>query len=162
MGEYYSTKDFTNDNNIPLPVVLITDERLCNTFSYGEVILYALIKYRMRLSAMNHLQFEDENGLFVIYSQKELADMLHKSERTVKRWFQNLKDSGWIKTTQTGVGECSKIYLKNVCALAEDATKMLRGKDKKCPTHGGQKCPPWGVKNVPRGGSKMSPHLYRE
>ena len=147
MGEYYSTKDFTNDNNIPLPVVMITDERLCNIFSYGEVILYSLIKYRMRLSAMNSLQYEDENGLFVIYSQKELAEMLHKSERTVKRWFQNLNDSGWIMTVQTGVGECSKIYLKNVYTLVENKVSKMS---------------PMGVKNVPHGVSKMSPHLYRE
>ena len=147
MGEYYSTKDFTNDNNIPLPVVMITDERLCNIFSYGEVILYSLIKYRMRLSAMNSLQYEDENGLFVIYSQKELAEMLHKSERTVKRWFQNLNDSGWIMTVQTGVGECSKIYLKNVYTLVENKVSKMS---------------PMGVKNVPHGVSKMPPHLYRE
>ena len=146
MGQYYSSKDFVNDNTIPLPVVMITDERLCNVFSYGEVILYSLIKYRMRLSAMNRTQYEDENGLFVIYSQKKLAEMLHKDERTVKRWFKNLKDSGWIMTVQTGVGECSKIYLKNTYTLVENAES---GGDKNV-TRGGDK-------NVTRGGTKMSP-----
>lgn len=145
MGQYYASKDFVNDNTIPLPVVMITDERLCNVFSYGEVILYSLIKYRMRLSAMNCTQYEDENGLFVIYSQKELAEMLHKDERTVKRWFKNLKDSGWIMTVQTGVGECSKIYLKNTYTLVENAESM------------GTKMSPVGDKNVTRGGTKMSP-----
>ena len=145
MGQYYASKDFVNDNTIPLPVVMITDERLCNVFSYGEVILYSLIKYRMRLSAMNCTQYEDENGLFVIYSQKELAEMLHKDERTVKRWFKNLKDSGWIMTVQTGVGECSKIYLKNTYTLVENAES------------GGTKMSPVGDKNVTRGGTKMSP-----
>ena len=158
MGQYYASKDFVNDNTIPLPVVMITDERLCNVFSYGEVILYSFIKYRMRLSAMNCTQYEDENGLFVIYSQKKLAEMLHKDERTVKRWFKNLKDSGWIMTVQTGVGECSKIYLKNTYMLVENAES---GGDKNV-TRGGQKCHPWGDKNVTRGGTKMSPHLYRE
>ena len=150
MGQYYASKDFVNDNTIPLPVVMITDERLCNVFSYGEVILYSLIKYRMRLSAMNCTQYEDENGLFVIYSQKKLAEMLHKDERTVKRWFKNLKDSGWIMTVQTGVGECSKIYLKNTYMLVENAES------------GGTKMSPVGDKNFTRGGAKMSPHLYRE
>lgn len=145
MGQYYASKDFVNDNTIPLPVVMITDERLCNVFSYGEVILYSLIKYRMRLSAMNCTQYEDENGLFVIYSQKKLAEMLHKDERTVKRWFKNLKDSGWIMTVQTGVGECSKIYLKNTYTLVENAES------------GGTKISPVGDKNVTRGGTKMSP-----
>lgn len=145
MGQYYASKDFVNDNTIPLPVVMITDERLCNVFSYGEVILYSLIKYRMRLSAMNCTQYEDENGLFVIYSQKKLAEMLHKDERTVKRWFKNLKDSGWIMTVQTGVGECSKIYLKNTYTLVENAES------------GGTKMSPVGGKNVTRGGTKMSP-----
>ena len=145
MGQYYASKDFVNDNTIPLPVVMITDERLCNVFSYGEVILYSLIKYRMRLSAMNCTQYEDENGLFVIYSQKKLAEMLHKDERTVKRWFKNLKDSGWIMTVQTGVGECSKIYLKNTYMLVENAES------------GGTKMSPVGDKNFTRGGAKMSP-----
>lgn len=145
MGQYYASKDFVNDNTIPLPVVMITDERLCNVFSYGEVILYSLIKYRMRLSAMNCTQYEDENGLFVIYSQKKLAEMLHKDERTVKRWFKNLKDSGWIMTVQTGVGECSKIYLKNTYTLVENAES------------GGTKISPVGDKNITRGGTKISP-----
>ena len=150
MGKYYDSKDFVNDNSIPLPVVMITDERLCNVFSYGEVILYSLIKYRMRLSAMNCTKYEDEYGIFVIYSQKELAEMLHKDERTVKRWFKNLKDSGWIMTVQTGVGECSKIYLKNTYTLVENAES------------GGTKMSRAGDKNVTRRGTKMSPHLYRE
>lgn len=145
MGKYYDSKDFVNDNSIPLLVVMITDERLCNVFSYGEVILYSLIKYRMRLSAMNCTKYEDEYGIFVIYSQKELAEMLHKDERTVKRWFKNLKDSGWIMTVQTGVGECSKIYLKNVSTLFENAES------------GGAKMSRAGDKNVTRGGTKMSP-----
>lgn len=151
MGQYYASKDFVNDNTIPLPVVMITDERLCNVFSYGEVILYSLIKYRMRLSAMNCTQYEDENGLFVIYSQKKLAEMLHKDERTVKRWFKNLKDSGWIMTVQTGVGECSKIYLKNTYMLVENAesggTKMSPVGGQKCHPWGGQKCHPTYIEN---------------
>lgn len=146
MGEYYSSADFTADSVLPVPLAMITNEAMCNKFSYGEVILYSLIKYRMRLSKANFSEFEDERGLFVIYKQETLAEMLHKDVRSVRRWFKSLKDAGWILVVQDVPAKPAKIYLKNIteikeeCGFMADKNALLGGQ--KCPADGGQKCPP--------------------
>ena len=114
MGKNYSSKDFVNDNTLSVPLELITNKEWADKVSSDEAIVYAFIKYRMRLSQMNAEQFEDENGLYTIYKQEEIAEQMNKPLRTVRYWFSKLKEHGLIETRKQGLGKPQKIYLRKI------------------------------------------------
>ena len=138
MRKYYSSADVVNDDFLPVPMVLLTNPN----FSLGEVVLYAFIKNRMKLSQMNTERFEDKRGIFVIYKQKDLAEMLHRDIKTIKRYFEALKKAGLILTVQEEAGRPAKIYLRNLYSLVSMGDKNVPHEGQKCPPYEGQKCPP--------------------
>lgn len=138
MRKYYSSADVVNDDFLPVPMVLLTNPN----FSLGEVVLYAFIKNRMKLSQMNTERFEDERGIFVIYKQKDLAEMLHRDVKTIKRYFEALKKAGLILTVQEEAGRPAKIYLRNLYSLVSMGDIFVPHEGQKCTPCEGQKCPP--------------------
>ncbi len=119
MGNY-SSRDFSNAAIIPYPLAFLLDEKL-HDLPYTEKEMYAYLKRRMNLSLQNKDIYEDENGLFVIYKQAEIAKELHIGERQVRKTFHGMVEHGLIETKKRGMGLPQKIYLKNVSDLIEQS-----------------------------------------
>lgn len=145
MSKLYSSKDFINARRMPYPPEFILDKKL-RDIPYRVKELYTLLKWRMNLSVMNADYFEDEDGLFVVYPHKEIAEQTGAGERAVKDWFAQAEELGLIITKKQGLGRPQKIYLVNISELVEkDYTtgapqKFTSNAPQKFTTNEPQKC----------------------
>ena len=98
MGDFYSKNDFTNGTYIQLTKSLVYDPYF-KDLSSDELIVYAVLSDRMNLSFITSSvdeAYEDEYGLYIYYKQKDLAELLGKSERTIRRIIADLKRHGLV------------------------------------------------------------------
>jgi hypothetical protein len=80
---------------------------------------YSLLLDRMMASRKNAERFHDKNGMYLLFNQDEVADLIGASKRTVIRIFKELEDSGLIETKKQGFGKSQKIYLRKLSELSE-------------------------------------------
>lgn len=80
---------------------------------------YSLMLDRMMMSRQNIDRFHDKNGMFLLFNQDELAELIGASKRTVIRIFKELEESGLIETKKQGFGKAQKIYLRKLSELSE-------------------------------------------
>lgn len=153
MSKLYSSKDFINARRMPYPPEFILDPKL-RDIPYRVKELYTLLKWRMNLSVMNADYFEDEDGLFVVYPHKEIAEQTGASERAVKDWFAQAEELGLIITKKQGLGRPQKIYLVNISELVEkdytngepqrfigsEPQRFINSEPQKCTSSAPQKC----------------------
>ena len=129
MRQFYSSKDCQNSSFLPYPSEFIFNP-LLRRISGPAKELYALLRYRMNIS-MRNPSFEDEKGLFVIYSQKELCEQVGVTERTIRMWFAEAKKYHLIETSPQGCGKPLRIYISNidyvVSVLTGSTTSALTG-----------------------------------
>ena len=89
----YFKKDTALPPFIPLPRFMIASEH-----SMNAKLLYGLLPNRTMLSQKSGWVSEDGN-VYVIYTIKQMADGLNRSERTVKTALNELENAGlmiWI------------------------------------------------------------------
>lgn len=80
--------------------------------SDSEKVVYTILSHRMDMT-MQDEKFCDENGYFIFFKQKELAQKLGRSLISIKRIFKALEEHGLIVTQKRGTGLEQKIYLVN-------------------------------------------------
>lgn len=80
--------------------------------SDSEKVVYTILSHRMDMT-MQDEKFCDENGYFIFFKQKELAQKLGRSLISIKRIFKALEKHGLIVTQKMGMGLAQKIYLVN-------------------------------------------------
>lgn len=80
---------------------------------------YSLMLDRMMMSRQNIDRFHDKNGMFLLFNQDEIAELIGASKRTVIRIFKELEESGLIETKKQGFGKAQKIYLRKLSELSE-------------------------------------------
>lgn len=80
--------------------------------SDAEKVVYTILSHRMDMT-MQDEKFCDENGYFIFFKQKEIAEKLGRSLISVKRIFKALEEHGLIVTQKMGMGLAQKIYLVN-------------------------------------------------
>lgn len=107
-----------NEKELLIPIELVTDKKWGN-ISSEEIILYSLILNRIKNQMDDGHPFIDEDGVFTIYRQEEIAEQLHKSLMTIKRGFKKLKLLNLIKTKPQGLGLPQKIYLYDTYFLSK-------------------------------------------
>ena len=129
MRQFYSSKDFQNSSFLPYPSEFIFNPLLRGVSGPAKE-LYALLRYRMNIS-MRNPAFEDEKGLFVVYTQKELCEQIGVTERAIRMWFAEAKKYHLIETVQQGCGKPQRIYISNIdfalSVLAGSTTSSLTG-----------------------------------
>ena len=135
MRQFYSSKDCKNSSFLPYPSEFIFNP-LLRRISGPAKELYALLRYRMNIS-MRNPSFEDEKGLFVIYSQKELCEQVGVTERTIRMWFAEAKKYHLIETSPQGCGKPLRIYISNIDYVVEilsgSTSSALTGSTSSCP-----------------------------
>ena len=124
---------------IPLPRFMIASEH-----SINAKLLYALLLNRTMLSQKSGWVSEDGN-VYVIYTIKQMADDLNRSERTVKTALSELENAGLITRVRQGWNRANRIFLHlpdgvqissppegNICPMDVQESSLCRGQ--KLPT----------------------------
>ena len=84
---------------------------LTGEYSINAKLLYGLLLNRTMLSQKNG--WESENGnVYVIYTIKQMANDLDRSERTVKTALRDLENAGLITRVRQGWNQANRIFLQ--------------------------------------------------
>lgn len=116
MSKNWDVCDQLNYNFIPVPKALAMGFK---SVSINAKWTYSLLLDRMMASRKNAERFHDKNGMYLLFNQDEVADLIGASKRTVIRIFKELEDSGLIETKKQGFGKSQKIYLRKLSELSE-------------------------------------------
>lgn len=108
--------DQLNYNFIPVPKALAMGFK---SVSINAKWTYSLLLDRMMASRKNAERFHDKNGMYLLFNQDEVAELIGASKRTVIRIFKELEESGLIETRKQGFGKAQKIYLRKLSELSE-------------------------------------------
>lgn len=135
----YFKKDTALPPFIPLPRFMIASEH-----SINAKLLYGLLLNRTMLSQKSGWVSEDGN-VYVIYTIKQMADDLNRSERTVKTALNELENAGLIARVRQGWNRANRIFLHlpdgvqlssppegNICPMEVQETSPCMGQ--KLPT----------------------------
>ena len=121
---------------IPLPRFMIASEH-----SINAKLLYGLLLNRTLLSQKSDWVSEDGN-VYVIYTIKQMADDLNRSERTVKTALNELENAGLITRIRQGWNRANHIFLHlpdgvqissppegNICPMEVQKTSPCMGQN---------------------------------
>ena len=121
---------------IPLPRFMLTGEH-----SINAKLLYGLLLNRTLLSQKSGWLSEDGN-VYVIYTIKQMADDLNRSERTVKAALNELENAGLITRVRQGWNRANRIFLHlpdgvqlsappegNICPMEVQETSPCMGQN---------------------------------
>lgn len=84
---------------------------LTGEYSINAKLLYGLLLNRTTLSQKSGWVSEDGN-VYVIYTIKQMADDLDRSERTVKTALRELENAGLITRVRQGWNQANRIFLQ--------------------------------------------------
>ena len=116
MSKNWDVCDQLNYNFIPVPKALAMGFK---SVSINAKWTYSLLLDRMMASRKNAERFHDKNGIYLLFNQDEVAELIGASKRTVIRIFKELEDSGLIETKKQGFGKSQKIYLRKLSEFSE-------------------------------------------
>lgn len=91
---------------IPLPRFVMAGD-----YTLNAKMLYGLLFNRTMLSQKNGWVSE-EGYVYIIYTIKQMADDLGRSERTVKSALRELENAGLLTRTHQGVKKANMLFLK--------------------------------------------------
>ena len=84
---------------------------LAGEYSINAKLLYGLLLNRTMLSQKSGWVSEDGN-VYVIYTIKQMADDLDRSERTAKTALRELENAGLITRVRQGWNQANRIFLQ--------------------------------------------------
>ena len=123
---------------MPLPRFILRSE-----YSINAKLLYALLLGRTQLSQKSGWVSEDEN-VYVIYTIRQMANDLNRSERTVKAALAELENAGLIIRVRQSWNRANRIFLQ----LPDEVQLSSRPEGKFCPMDGLESSPCMG-QNLP-------------
>lgn len=121
---------------VPLPRFMFASEH-----SINAKLLYGLLLNRTLLSQKSGWVSDDGN-VYVIYTIKQMADDLNRSERTVKTALNELENAGLITRVRQGWNRANRIFLQlpdgvqissptegNICPMEVQKTAPCMGQN---------------------------------
>ena len=111
---------------MPLPRFILRGE-----YSINAKLLYALLLRRTQLSQKSGWVSED-GDVYVIYTIRQMANDLNRSERTVKAALAELENAGLITRIRQGWNRANHIFLQ----LPDEVQLSSRPEGKFCPMDG--------------------------
>lgn len=106
---YYTQSMLLEEYFMQFPKWLMSDEHF-SKLSNDAKVLYTLLKDRHRLSIKNHW-IDPQGNVFLICKRTTMEKMLHKSNKTTLKIFQELLDCGLVSEKQNGQNKPNYIYL---------------------------------------------------
>ena len=118
-------------------------------YSINAKLLYALLLGRTQLSQKSGWVSEDEN-VYVIYTIRQMANDLNRSERTVKAALAELENAGLIIRVRQGWNRANRIFLQ----LPDEVQLSSHPEGKFCPVDRQESSPCMG-QNLPTSKKEM-------
>ena len=112
-------------------------------YSINAKLLYALLLGRTQLSQKSGWVSED-GDVYVIYTIRQMAIDLNRSERTVKAALAELENAGLITRVRQGWNRANRIFLQ----LPDEVQLSSRPEGNFCPMDGQESSPCMG-RNLP-------------
>ena len=123
---------------MPLPRFILRGE-----YSINAKLLYALLLGRTQLSQKSGWVSED-GDVYVIYTIRQMANDLNRSERTVKAALAELENAGLITRIRQGWNRANRIFLQ----LPDEVQLSSHPEGNICPINGRESSPCMG-QNLP-------------
>lgn len=123
---------------VPLPRFILRGE-----YSINAKLLYALLLGRTQLSQKSGWVSED-GDVYVIYTIRQMANDLNRSERTVKAALAELENAGLITRIRQGWNRANRIFLR----LPDEVQRSSCPEGNICPMDGRESSPCMG-QNLP-------------
>ena len=101
--------------------------------SDGAILTWSILRDRMELSKKNSEVFSDEDGyLFLIFTDEELAEIIHRTRKTANSRKKELEKSGLLYSVRMGNQEPNRLYLlePEACDPSDYITERYRKKKK--------------------------------
>jgi hypothetical protein len=101
--------------------------------SDGAVLTWSILRDRMELSKLNSEVYSDEEGyLFLIFTDEELAEVIHRTRKTANSRKKELEMFGLLHSVRMGNQEPNRIYLlePETCDPSEYISETYRQKKK--------------------------------
>lgn len=104
----FMTKHTKLTNYVCIPKLLLYREEI----PIPQLLLYALLLDRARLSQANPGWVDEQGHVFCIYPLETMARDLGKSLSSVKRYILELEELGLVYRKRQGMGRSNKLYVK--------------------------------------------------
>ena len=104
----YNISDVYSNNFYQLPKFIL--EGKFKNLSNDARVLYSLLKERHKLSLENKW-VNNKGEVYLIFTRKNMQDMLGKSDKTVKKIVEELKTIGLMEEERMGLTKANRIYL---------------------------------------------------
>ena len=96
-----------------IPMELFFNKKYKDKLNSDSKILYGFLLNRLTLSAKNN--WIDENGsIFLIFTRKEVQELLNLSDKTVTKAFKQLKNCKLIYEKKQGANKPNLIYVGKI------------------------------------------------
>lgn len=96
-----------------IPMELFFNKNYKNKLNSDSKILYGFLLNRLTLSAKNNW-FDKEGNVFLIFTRKEVQELLNLSDKTVTKAFKQLSDCKLIHEKKQGSTKPNLIYVGKI------------------------------------------------
>lgn len=107
-----------------IPMELFFNKKYKNNLNSDSKILYGFLLNRLTLSAKNNW-VDEEGNVFLIFTRKEVQELLGLSDKTVTKTFKQLKDCKLIYEKKQGANKPNLIYVGKI-DHDENLIKVIR------------------------------------
>ena len=107
----YTVNNVSNNRFYQMPKFLFEGE--FKTLSNNARILYSILRDRHDRSLQNRW-INEQNEVYLIYTRKNMEEMLGLADKTVKKAVEQLKEFGLIEEEQIGLNMANRIYLTDI------------------------------------------------
>lgn len=123
----YKANEILDDVYYQVPVELFINP-LYKNLSSDSKLLYAFLRYRHQLSAINN--WIDENGnIYLIFPRKELQEKLNLSDKTVTKAFKQLANVKLIYEKRQGKNKPNLIYIGKINHISQSKIVNRKNSD---------------------------------
>ena len=96
-----------------IPMELFFNKKYKDNLNSDSKILYGFLLNRLTLSAKNNW-VDEEGNVFLIFTRKEVQELLGLSDKTVTKAFKQLKDCKLIYEKKQGANKPNLIYVGKI------------------------------------------------
>ena len=96
-----------------IPMELFFNKKYKDNLNSDSKILYGFLLNRLTLSAKNNW-VDEEGNIFLIFTRKEVQELLGLSDKTVTKAFNQLKECKLINEKKQGANKPNLIYVGKI------------------------------------------------
>lgn len=110
---FYKVNETLNHKYYQIPQELFVNPLYKNALNSDSKLLYGFLLDRLSLSIKNNWH-DENNNVFLIFTRKEVQDMLNLSDKTVTKAFRQLASVNLIYEKKQGFSKAKLIYVAKI------------------------------------------------